>query len=91
MDEATFQILYTLCENEDVIEFWDSKDSAWVEHRPHKNERRCRDVVHESGLARVGDEGQGGSLDALYRPYGCDNVVSSKYMTFFLSEFGSQA
>ncbi len=76
MDEATFQILGTLCNNENVIEYWIMEDSAWAKSRPCKNQRRCHDVVHESGLARVGDEEQGGSLDASYRLHGCENLVS---------------
>ncbi|KAI0508580.1 FAD/NAD(P)-binding domain-containing protein [Xylaria bambusicola] len=73
MEEVVFQLADRLSKPSNR-DYWNKLSQTWVTGRPSQQEMRVRGVVHESSSTFMGPESEGGSVDELYRPYGCNGV-----------------
>ncbi|KAI9734346.1 MAG: hypothetical protein M1834_002452 [Cirrosporium novae-zelandiae] len=76
MDQATYQTIDVMAGTPDQVEYWDETNHTWQMDRPEVADIRIPGVVHEASTAYVGPADKRGSLDELYRPHGCRNIVS---------------
>lgn len=74
MEAITFQLTDCLAKSESR-EYWNKSTQKWSTQKPSDQQMRIRSVVHEASSTFLGTECEGGSLDEMYRTYGCDNVV----------------
>ncbi|KAI8947625.1 hypothetical protein F4801DRAFT_560103 [Xylaria longipes] len=73
MEDVTFKLADRLSTSE-RREYWDKSAESWVNRKPDPRDLRVKGVVHESSTTFIGPESEGGSVDEMYRPYGCHDV-----------------
>lgn len=76
MEDAAFQLVDRLTKSEPK-EYWHRSTRTWATEKPDQEHIRVKGVVHESSSTFMGSEFEGGSVDDMYRPYGCKGVVSA--------------